>query len=280
MWRFSDAVRETLRARQRPASEKRQGTKSRWVGHPAVRQALSTGAPEPWPGSIGLLSLNHWQNRSASATLIRSNSCADALRRWKSEAPALSLKTAAGHLARRLSFSLRLFHIFRRAPHDIGRGCIDLGDEGVGRSARHRPHVEALSIGVGKELRVLHGGVERLAQRGQALRRNAGRRHEGACHRLAGDDEFQNGLLLRAAGDIEDRRHLGKLRNALVGKLEHHADLLRLPQVPVARRQGGPRPAAARSEEHTSELQSQSNLVCRLLLEKKKKKLLRLLSRK
>src|SRR5688572_32588571 len=31
---------------------------------------------------------------------------------------------------------------------------------------------------------------------------------------------------------------------------------------------GGPE----RSEEHTSELQSQSNLVCRLLLEKKKKK--------
>src|SRR5688572_31882138 len=30
--------------------------------------------------------------------------------------------------------------------------------------------------------------------------------------------------------------------------------------------------AASRSEEHTSELQSQSNLVCRLLLEKKKKK--------
>src|SRR2546430_8856865 len=28
-------------------------------------------------------------------------------------------------------------------------------------------------------------------------------------------------------------------------------------------------PAVARSEEHTSELQSQSNLVCRLLLEKK-----------
>src|SRR2546430_3982087 len=30
---------------------------------------------------------------------------------------------------------------------------------------------------------------------------------------------------------------------------------------------------AHRSEEHTSELQSQSNLVCRLLLEKKKKRL-------
>src|SRR2546430_6790366 len=32
------------------------------------------------------------------------------------------------------------------------------------------------------------------------------------------------------------------------------------------------RSAFLRSEEHTSELQSQSNLVCRLLLEKKKKK--------
>src|SRR5688572_32434411 len=32
------------------------------------------------------------------------------------------------------------------------------------------------------------------------------------------------------------------------------------------------RSEAGRSEEHTSELQSQSNLVCRLLLEKKKKK--------
>src|SRR2546430_17036549 len=35
---------------------------------------------------------------------------------------------------------------------------------------------------------------------------------------------------------------------------------------------------ADRSEEHTSELQSQSNLVCRLLLEKKKKKKIKLLT--
>src|SRR6266853_6060352 len=35
-----------------------------------------------------------------------------------------------------------------------------------------------------------------------------------------------------------------------------------------------------RSEEHTSELQSQSNLVCRLLLEKKKTKKIRLFSEK
>src|SRR2546430_6349069 len=36
--------------------------------------------------------------------------------------------------------------------------------------------------------------------------------------------------------------------------------------------------ASARSEEHTSELQSQSNLVCRLLLEKKKKEKIPLMS--
>src|SRR2546430_13454557 len=35
------------------------------------------------------------------------------------------------------------------------------------------------------------------------------------------------------------------------------------------RRVSGRRESALRSEEHTSELQSQSNLVCRLLLEKK-----------
>src|SRR2546430_13494291 len=35
-------------------------------------------------------------------------------------------------------------------------------------------------------------------------------------------------------------------------------------------RPGGEAQAPRRSEEHTSELQSQSNLVCRLLLEKKK----------
>src|SRR5256885_8382737 len=42
------------------------------------------------------------------------------------------------------------------------------------------------------------------------------------------------------------------------------------PRAPRVRAQ--PRGAAARSEEHTSELQSPCNLVCRLLLEKKKKK--------
>src|SRR5256886_11662597 len=47
--------------------------------------------------------------------------------------------------------------------------------------------------------------------------------------------------------------------------------------LPASGPQHGERPRGVpappgRSEEHTSELQSQSNLVCRLLLEKKKKK--------
>src|SRR2546427_5120904 len=40
----------------------------------------------------------------------------------------------------------------------------------------------------------------------------------------------------------------------------------------VGAKQSGKFVYRCRSEEHTSELQSQSNLVCRLLLEKKKKK--------
>src|SRR2546430_10389307 len=45
--------------------------------------------------------------------------------------------------------------------------------------------------------------------------------------------------------------------------------------VPMWWRPSARRDLSPRSEEHTSELQSQSNLVCRLLLEKKKKEILR-----
>src|SRR6476620_12688843 len=43
------------------------------------------------------------------------------------------------------------------------------------------------------------------------------------------------------------------------------------PQAPRGCRRRGPARPVARSEEHTSELQSRQYLVCRLLLEKKKK---------
>src|SRR2546430_9678055 len=44
-----------------------------------------------------------------------------------------------------------------------------------------------------------------------------------------------------------------------------------LSSVPTSMKRAGIGVGTERSEEHTSELQSQSNLVCRLLLEKKKK---------
>src|SRR2546427_13293545 len=55
-----------------------------------------------------------------------------------------------------------------------------------------------------------------------------------------------------------------ELRNALTGVYGWAERLVRGKSPEATAR-------AARSEEHTSELQSQSNLVCRLLLEKKKK---------
>src|SRR3989475_5882236 len=73
---------------------------------------------------------------------------------------------------------------------------------------------------------------------------------------------------------VVPKRHIGGLNDsgdrALLGRLLETAAL-------VAKKKGiaesGYRVVAntgRRSEEHTSELQSQSNLVCRLLLEKKK----------
>src|SRR5206468_10466946 len=54
---------------------------------------------------------------------------------------------------------------------------------------------------------------------------------------------------------------------------QQHRDLMPPPEVARESRQKGDLDTAAarRSEEHTSELQSRSDLVCRLLLEKKKK---------
>src|SRR2546430_9050578 len=79
-------------------------------------------------------------------------------------------------------------------------------------------------------------------------------------------------------------RHSSRRRSAASAPaielaIEHASDALAqaiepgaLPPVAAAERaRYGEIPFKQRSEEHTSELQSQSNLVCRLLLEKKKK---------
>src|SRR2546430_7664870 len=73
--------------------------------------------------------------------------------------------------------------------------------------------------------------------------------------------------LARPGGSPVDRRVASRWRSlGRIGRLRVSRD----PDRPAAG--VGPRRLPLRSEEHTSELQSQSNLVCRLLLEKKKKK--------
>src|SRR2546426_9926721 len=94
--------------------------------------------------------------------------------------------------------------------------------------------------------------------------------------------------------DCSTRRRAGRRRARVVAKVEHHAGELfprvgfivtnlTLPSRAVVRfynkrgtaeqwiKEGKQAVKMTRSEEHTSELQSPCNLVCRLLLEKKKK---------
>src|SRR2546427_1083221 len=77
----------------------------------------------------------------------------------------------------------------------------------------------------------------------------------------------------RAADRHEMRDRVGVVLEQRAAAREHHqAVTVGHHETPHAQHAPGPVPDVERSEEHTSELQSQSNLVCRLLLEKKKKK--------
>src|SRR6266478_3394182 len=79
--------------------------------------------------------------------------------------------------------------------------------------------------------------------------------------RLTGSGSYCGGLLDRRGGTVQPLSYVRGLAEALGrcgGRIFTRSPALKLTRT-------------ARSEEHTSELQSQSNLVCRLLLEKKKK---------
>src|SRR5690606_40695037 len=68
--------------------------------------------------------------------------------------------------------------------------------------------------------------------------------------------------------DLSTRRGLSAGRHTAAGQGTHLAPLWKGTTHAATNH---PHPAQGRSEEHTSELQSRENLVCRLLLEKKKK---------
>src|SRR2546427_2909398 len=63
----------------------------------------------------------------------------------------------------------------------------------------------------------------------------------------------------------------GEVGGERVGSGERHLVVVGVRVAPLHPRERRAGERRLRSEEHTSELQSQSNLVCRLLLEKKKK---------
>src|SRR5688572_31683220 len=82
---------------------------------------------------------------------------------------------------------------------------------------------------------------------------------------------FPYTTLFRSESRLSDVRAVLRWRRLCLAA--HRGSVFPLPQLQGCHEAGAAIPvrAARRSEEHTSELQSQSNLVCRLLLEKKKK---------
>src|SRR2546427_4915007 len=77
------------------------------------------------------------------------------------------------------------------------------------------------------------------------------------------DISQEQGIIAAADSSFASAAEASSVLNAAVASAEQAAESLAAAEV-VEIAEG------ARSEEHTSELQSQSNLVCRLLLEKKK----------
>src|SRR5690606_41898636 len=84
-----------------------------------------------------------------------------------------------------------------------------------------------------------------------------------------GDHRDLHSFPTRRSSDLRAR---GRACLAALGSARPLSNGSGFSQTDAKRRQGRPAAAPYRSEEHTSELQSRENLVCRLLLEKKNKR--------
>src|SRR5689334_17822051 len=147
------------------------------------------------------------------------------------------------------------------------------GSPGIPREGDHLPRLNRVPFAHQDPRRVaIHAFIS--AQMAQEDKQAIGRIRAGRL-----DDAPPRGTHRRARGhrDIDTRMGLRRIagshlppRDEPLGFAERPVDRLRW-SGEVARRSRR-RSSADRSEEHTSELQSQFHLVCRLLLEKKKKK--------
>src|SRR5438046_1240423 len=134
---------------------------------------------------------------------------------------------------------------------------------------RKRLHQSSLPVGAGSKHRALHGVRASPSQNhiDRAMHTRVFPRRSSRLHRVRHFRQLALLLLLRQWADIF-------LKMFFRGRHGFH-DLAveQSPQGPYVGNLGMIlEPNSVRSEEHTSELQSLTNLVCRLLLEKKKKK--------
>src|SRR5688500_11586635 len=90
------------------------------------------------------------------------------------------------------AISKRLFHHGGDFGDHILRGLVDLRDELLDLLAGHGRDLEVAFPRLGQEFGILHGVHEGPAQGREAIVRDAGRRHEGTAHHLAGADEPQD----------------------------------------------------------------------------------------
>src|SRR5438034_6794771 len=165
----------------------------------------------------------------------------------------------AGRLPRSLSARRRL----RLDAHDL------LRDRGAHRAARRRRRLAARRLGTVRERRRALHSQRRPRGRGERHEMGGERDTQLSVPRARGvavttpipGSRFSRDQLERLLGKMAGRRVVVVGDAMLDIYLSGDAERIS-PEAPV--------PVVTRSEEHTSELQSHSDLVCRLLLEKKK----------
>src|SRR2546427_4319451 len=90
-------------------------------------------------------------------------------------------------------------------------------------------------------------------------------KQEELLHEVSKSDQDGREADEEGTQDVADKAANAYTKEFLFHQSDDNRRILQLVKEALARLKNG-----SRSEEHTSELQSQSNLVCRLLLEKKK----------
>src|SRR5688572_17720625 len=170
-------------------------------------------------------------------------------------------EVGGNHLALCRKVQPQLKQLERVRPSRIEqRKHLRMHDSGAGGQPLHVAHPEA------------GGRAERIGMIDITLA-DDGHRLEAAMRMLrkAGDDvavvHAPAVLALEVLADLASGKRGLRSEPIVTGRIE--IDVMDAEEKRVV---GLPALAERRSEEHTSELQSQSNLVCRLLLEKKKKK--------